>query len=231
MTNAGQCAKTAGANAGAGAIFDLDGTLLDSLGVWDTVDEIFFARRGLEVPDGYQEAVSPMAFPDIARYTIDRFGLDETPQAVMDEWNDLAFDQYAHRVRLKPGARDYLGYLASTGARLGVASTLMPSLRDPTLEHLGISGYFDAVCGIEEVGGLNKDHPDLYRLVATRLGVRPCDCTVFEDIVIGVRTAKRMGMHAWALCDPRSSHHEELAAIADGAIADFADAPRPLPRA
>ena len=76
----------------------------------------------------------------------------------MQEWNDLAFEEYTTKVRLKPGARDYLEHLRSTGAKLGVASTLMPSLRDPTLAHLGVDGLFDAVCGIEEVGGLNKDH-------------------------------------------------------------------------
>lgn len=214
------------ANAGKGAIFDLDGTLLDSLGVWDDVDEIFFSRRGIPVPDDYQEAVSPLAFPDIADYTIRRFHLDETPQAIMNEWNDLAFAEYTQKVRLKPGAKSYLEHLRATGARLGVASTLMPSLRDPTLEHLGIAGMFDAVCGIEEVGGLNKDHPDLYLHVADRMGVAPGECTVFEDIVVGVRTAKRLGMTAWAMLDDSSrSQWEGLAAAADGTLRDFTTAP------
>lgn len=216
-------------NAGKGAIFDLDGTLLDSLGVWDDVDEIFFRRRGIDVPDDYQQAVSPMAFPDIADYTIRRFNLHETPQAIMQEWNDLAFEEYTTKVRLKPGACDYLEHLRSTGAKLGVASTLMPSLRDPTLAHLGIDGLFDAVCGIEEVGGLNKDHPDLYMLVANRMGVAPGECTVFEDIVIGVRTAKRIGMKALAMLDDSSrSQWEGLAAAADGTLRDFTTAPQIL---
>ncbi|OZG52027.1 HAD family hydrolase [Pseudoscardovia suis] len=216
-------------NAGKGAIFDLDGTLLDSLGVWDDVDEIFFSRRGIDVPDDYQQAVSPMAFPDIADYTIRRFNLNETPQAIMQEWNDLAFEEYTTKVRLKPGARDYLEHLHATGAKLGVASTLMPSLRDPTLAHLGVDGLFDAVCGIEEVGGLNKDHPDLYMLVADRMGVEPGECTVFEDIVIGVRTAKRIGMKALAMLDDSSrSQWEGLAAAADGTLRDFTTAPQIL---
>lgn len=216
-------------NAGKGAIFDLDGTLLDSLGVWDDVDAIFFSRRGIDVPDDYQQAVSPMAFPDIADYTIRRFNLNETPQAIMQEWNDLAFEEYTTKVRLKPGARDYLEHLHATGAKLGVASTLMPSLRDPTLAHLGIDGLFDAVCGIEEVGGLNKDHPDLYMLVADRMGVAPGECTVFEDIVIGVRTAKRIGMKALAMLDDSSrSQWEGLAAAADGTLRDFTTAPQIL---
>lgn len=216
-------------NAGKGAIFDLDGTLLDSLGVWDHVDATFFSRRGIDVPDDYRQAVSPMAFPDIAAYTIRRFHLDETPQAVMAEWNDLAFDEYTTKVRLKPGAMRYLEHLRATGARLGVASTLMPGLRDPTLSHLGISGMFDAVCGIEEVGGLNKDHPDLYLHVAERMGVAPGECTVFEDIVIGVRTAKRIGMAAYAMLDDSSrAEWPGLAAAADGTLRDFTTAPLKL---
>ena len=85
------------------------------------------------------------------------------------------------------------------------------------------------MCGIEEVGGLNKDHPDLYMLVANRMGVAPGECTVFEDIVIGVRTAKRIGMKALAMLDDSSrSQWEGLAAAADGTLRDFTDAPQIL---
>lgn len=217
-------------NQGRGAIFDLDGTLLDSMGVWGTVDDVFFARRGIECPDDYQRIISPMAFPDIAAYTIERFHLPDTPRQVMDEWNDLALDQYANHVPLKKGAREYLEWLHDSGARLSVASTLLPTLREPTLERLGIRGLFDAVCGIEEVGGLNKDKPDLYLECARRMNVEPPQCTVFEDILAGIRTAKNAGMKAWAVYDESSGapDFDEITALADGTMRDFTQAPRLL---
>ncbi|MBQ7982619.1 MAG: HAD family phosphatase, partial [Clostridia bacterium] len=84
------------------AIFDLDGTLLDSMGVWLEVDEIFLSRRGIALPDDYAQAISPMGFPAAAEYTKRRFCLPEDEAAIMAEWHDLAVDAYAHRVPLKP---------------------------------------------------------------------------------------------------------------------------------
>lgn len=100
--------NAAGVNSGRAAIFDLDGTLLDSMGVWDAVDVEFLGRRGFDVPADYMQKVSAMQFHDIAAYTIRRFGLDDTPEELMREWNDLAYEAYTTTVELKPGARAYL---------------------------------------------------------------------------------------------------------------------------
>ena len=77
-------------NHGKAAIFDLDGTLLDSMGVWDQVDIDFLAKRGIEVPADYMGKVAAMQFRQIAEYTIARFGLPDTPEALMQEWDDMA---------------------------------------------------------------------------------------------------------------------------------------------
>ena len=94
------------ANQGKGAIFDLDGTLLDSMGVWDQVDVDFLAKRGIEVPDDYMQKVAAMQFRQIAEYTIARFGLSDTPEALMEEWDHMARVMYATVVEAKPYARD-----------------------------------------------------------------------------------------------------------------------------
>ena len=96
------------ANQGKGAIFDLDGTLLDSMGVWDQVDVDFLAKRGIEVPDDYMQKVAAMQFRQIAEYTIARFGLSDTPEALMEEWDHMARVMYATVVEDKPYAREYL---------------------------------------------------------------------------------------------------------------------------
>ena len=91
-----------------GAIFDLDGTLLDSMGMWDDIDVAFLSRRGLTVPDDYVQAIVPLSFRETAVYTIDRFGLTETPEAVMEEWMRMAEEAYAFRVEPKPYAAELL---------------------------------------------------------------------------------------------------------------------------
>ena len=102
-----------------GAVFDLDGTLLDSMEVWKNIDIEFLSKRGLEVPKGYSDEILAMSFRETAEYTIARFGLQEQPDDVMHEWNQMAIEAYGHHVQLKPGAKEYLLKLKSHGIRLG----------------------------------------------------------------------------------------------------------------
>ena len=218
-----------GVNAGKAAIFDLDGTLLDSMGVWDRIDEEFLARRGIAVPADYMTTVASMQFAQIADYTIERFGLSDTPAQLMAEWDEMAHVAYATQVQAKPGALEYLGWLASSGARLAIATTLTASLRVPALRHLGLDGFFETVVTPADAGGVGKERPDVYLLAASRLGVAPSDCTVFEDLLAAVRSARGAGMHAWAMLDDSSrADWPAIEALADGTLTDFTAAPRTL---
>ncbi|MBT1171177.1 HAD family phosphatase [Bifidobacterium sp. SO4] len=209
------------------AIFDLDGTLLDSMGVWNQIDIDFLGKRGLAVPDDYMATVASMQFRQIAEYTIDRFGLKDTPEALMAEWNEMAREAYATTVKAKPGAIEYLYELKTAGVRLGVATTLLLELREAALGHLGMRDLFDAIVSVDDAHGVGKDRPDVYLLAASRLGAAPADCTVFEDLLAGIRSAKSAGMRVWAMYDDSSAADwPEITAIADGTLHDFRDAPR-----
>ncbi|RYQ20325.1 beta-phosphoglucomutase [Bifidobacterium pseudolongum subsp. pseudolongum] len=215
-------------NLGKAAIFDLDGTLLDSMGVWDQIDAAFLAKRGIAVPDDYMETVTAMQFRDIARYTIDRFGLDDTEDELMDEWDRMAHDAYTSVVRPKAHALDYLRYLKDTGARLAVATTMPAGLRAPALRHVGMLGMFDAIVGVDDVGR-GKEHPDIYLEAAARVGVPAHAATVFEDLLAGVRSAVRAGMRVWGVYDASSAQvWPSIEQAAHGTITDFAQAPRTL---
>ena len=216
-------------NAGKAAIFDLDGTLLDSMGVWDQVDIDSLAKRGIDVPDDYMIKVCAMQFQQIAEYTIARFDLDDTPEQLMTEWDDMARTAYATVVEAKPHAKEYLEYLKASGARLAVATSLPPSLREPAMSHVGILDYFDTQVSVDDAGDIGKDQPDVYLLAAERLGVEPVNCTVFEDLLVGMQSAKSVDMSVWAMHDDSSDRDwPAICDLADGVLFDFADAPKQL---
>ena len=204
------------------AIFDLDGTLLDSMGVWDEVDAEFLGRRGVDVPDDYADAVAAMRFDQVVEYTIARFGLDDTPEGMMAELDGMARVAYATTVRPKPGAVEYLRALRAHGVRLAVATSLPPSLRDPAMEHAGIRSLFDAVASVDDVGDVGKEEPDVYLLAARLLGVEPSDCVVFEDLLTAVRSARRAGMGVWGVYDDSSAGDwATIRREADGTVRDW----------
>lgn len=217
------------ANAGKAAIFDLDGTLLDSMGVWDQIDIDSLAKRGIAVPDDYVLKVGSMQFRQIAEYTIARFGLPDTPEQLMAEWDDMAREAYGTMVEAKPYAKEYLEYLKATGARLAVATSLPPSLREPAMRHVGILDLFDVIVSVDDANDVGKDRPDVYLLAASRLGVEAHDCTVFEDLLVGLRSAKSVGMSVWAMHDDSSNRDwPAICEEADGVLFDFSEAPRTL---
>ncbi len=206
------------------AIFDLDGTLLDSLWVWQRVDDAFFARRGRVKPDDYARTIQGMSFREAAAYTVDRFDLPESVEAVMDEWMRMTAEAYARDVQLKPGALSYLRALKRAGVKLAVATANRRELFGPTLARCGALSLFDAVVTCAEAGDGGKADGAVFLLAARRLGVAPGDCAVFEDTLEGVTGAKGAGMRAYAVRDGGSDHHaEEIAARADGVIDDFTE--------
>lgn len=211
------------------AIFDLDGTLLDSMGVWDQVDIDSLGRRGIDVPADYMAKVASMQFQQIAEYTIARFNLSDTPEQLMAEWDDMARVAYSTVVEAKPHAVEYLKHLKASGVKLAVATSLPPALREPAMRHVGIFDFFDVIVSVDDAGDVGKDKPDVYLLAAQRLGVAPANCTVFEDLLIGIQSAKSVGMSVWAMHDDSSNNDwQTICQIADGVLFDFNDAPQTL---
>lgn len=115
------------------AIFDLDGTLLDSTGIWRRIDEAFLGKRGLAVPDDYFFAVSTMNLTQGAAYTIQRFGLSESESDVIAEWHTMASCAYAQTIPMKPGAAPFLRLLSGHGIKLALATASPPDYYIPAL--------------------------------------------------------------------------------------------------
>ena len=205
------------------ALFDMDGTLIDSMGVWARVDEVFFARRGLPLPQDYAHSVAGLSFRQTGEYTKARFHLPESVDDILREWHELCESAYVNDVPLKPHAAEYLKKLRGEGVRLAVATALPERLYRPVLLRTGVLPLFDAFASTDEAGE-SKRSGDVYRLAARRLGVEPAECVVFEDILDGLLGAKAAGMKAVLVRDPSAAGERERAlAVCDAAIDDFGD--------
>jgi beta-phosphoglucomutase-like phosphatase (HAD superfamily) len=205
------------------AIFDLDGTLVESNHVWSRIDEHFLGRRGIEVPADYFKAVSTMNFQAAAEYTNERFKLNENIADIMQEWQDMAVYEYSHVIGLVSGAGDFVRYLKARGVKLALATASSKALYEPVLKNNGLYEYFDFFATTEQVKR-GKGFPDVYLFAAEGLGEKPCDCVVFEDIIEGIRGAKLGGFTAAACLN---SHYkadwDRLKAEADISFCDYGE--------
>ena len=150
--------------------FDLDGTLLDSNGIWLDIDIEFLGRHGIApVPEDYTEYVTHHSPLDAARYTRTRFGLSETAEEIRQTWLQMARAAYAGKLELKPGARALLERCRRRGWDMAVLTSCMPELCRAALERHGIADWFRGVVTTQETG-LEKRDPALYRLAAAQWG-------------------------------------------------------------
>lgn len=204
-----------------GAVFDLDGTLLDSMGVWRKIDEDFLGKRGFEVPEDYLVAITSKNFDAAAEYTIARFGLAETREAVIGEWFAMAQHAYACEVEAKPHVLEYLRQLKAEGVRIAAATSSDERLFLPCLKHLGLYEYFDAFAVTAEVQR-GKGFPDVYRLASRRLELPPGECVVYEDILKGIEGARMDDYYTVGVEDIHSAYEkEDIRRLADRYIVSF----------
>lgn len=204
-----------------GAVFDLDGTLLDSSWVWEKVDEKFLGDRGFQVPDDYVDEISPLGAERAAVYTIERFGLNEDKDDIVREWIKMAKKEYATEVVCKPYAKEFLEELHKLNIKMAVATSSDRELFMKTLEREGILKYFQKIVTVDEVER-GKDYPDIYEEAARRIKVNPHKCLVFEDILAGVTGASLGEFNVVAVFDEKSKHNwEKIKSISKYSINDY----------
>ena len=202
-------------------IFDMDGTLIDSNGIWKDVDTAFLAKRVLSYTKEFYEGVAHTIFPLAAKFTKEFCHLPESEEAIMAEWMDMAGDLYGTSVPVKPGVRAYLDKLRAAGERLIVVTSAVPVHCRTALTHLGLMPYFERIIFAHDLQ-LEKKGPQLWRLTAEMMGAAPEDCTLYDDSVEACRGAKAAGMHAVGVYDPYFAGTEpEMQAVCDRYIRSF----------
>ena len=202
-------------------IFDLDGSLVDSMWLWRDIDIEFLADRGMTLPDDFQTEIEGMSFTETAIYSKERFGLTESVEELKDIWNQMAMDKYSYEVGFKPNAEQFLQHCKEQGIRLGIATSNSRELVNAVSDALGLDRYIDVVVTSCEVSR-GKPAPDVYLEAARRLGVEPENCLVFEDIPAGIMAGKNANMTVCAVEDDFSSDlAEEKHRLADYYIYDY----------
>lgn len=189
-------------------IFDMDGTLIDSNGLWRDVDIAFLARRGMPYTKEYYEGVAHTIFPKAAEFTRAYCGIEDTEEQIMAEWMDLAGDLYSTAVDVKPGVRAFLEQCRSRGERMVLLTSSVPAHCHTAMEHLQLTQYFEKIYLAAELRMEKKD-PQIYRLVAEELGVQPEDCTFYDDSVAACRAAREAGVEVIGVYDDFFRETEE----------------------
>lgn len=191
-----------------GIIFDLDGTLIDSMWIWRAIDIDFLGRRDIELPDDLQKAIEGMSFTETAKYVKDRFSLNESLDEIKKEWNDSAYDYYKNKIKLKENVKQLLEKLKSEGKIIGIGTSNSRVLVELVIKSCGIEKYFDTVVTSCDVNK-GKPSPDVFLKVAKTLNIKPEKCLVFEDTYAGVQAAISANMDCFAIYDKIASESEE----------------------
>lgn len=191
-----------------GAIFDVDGTILDSMQVWYKVTTNFFEMHNLVLTEEKAASYKEMTLDESLPQINEEFNLGMTNDEILEEFRQLIIHEYAFNIQLKPNIDIYLKKLHDSGVKIAVATSGYEGMCKSAFKRLDILKYIDAYAFSSEVG-VNKGNPDIYLLAAERIGLKPQDCTVYEDIVLGLETARKAGFKTCAIYDDTNSYETQ----------------------
>lgn len=204
-------------------IFDLDGSLVDSLWVWDKIDIDYLEKHSYQVPEDLNKIIEGMSFTEVAQYFKDRFSIEDDIEDIKAEWIEMAQKAYSEDVKLREGAEKFLEYIKSEKYRIGLGSSNTRSLIDATLDGNGISQYFESIRTSCEVSA-GKPSPDIFLKVASDLDIPESKCIVIEDTFAGVQAAKRANMTVIGIYDEMSAPwKEDIMELSDHYAYNYSD--------
>ena len=194
-------------------IFDLDGTITDTNGIWLEVDREFLARRGLVPTPEYTDMVSRSIYPIAADFTKEYYRLPDTPEDIMAEWDALAEHHYRELAPLKPGVEAFLRRCKAEGRPMAVFTACRPALCRAVMERFGLWELFAQVVYAEEIG-LEKRDPRCFVRLGELLGAPLAECTLFDDSPDNCATAEKAGMTAVGVYDAYyAARQDELRSV------------------
>ncbi len=203
-----------------GAIFDLDGTVLDSMFIWDTIGEDYLRLLGKEPKENLAEAFKTFTLEQAAKYCRNNYDVKLSIQEIVEDINNMVAEIYRTKVVLKAGVSDFLKRLQSAKVKMCIATVTDRPIVENVLKRLNIRDFFSEIFTCAEVGG-NKETPEIYRQALKHLGTTKAETVVFEDVLHAIKTAKEDGFKVAAVYDSHEPRQEEIKEISDYYIADF----------
>lgn len=205
------------------AIFDMDGTLIDSMPIWRGLGAAFLRAHGVSPPEDLRKALASQTLAQTAEY-FKKLGVKGTINGIIDALNDYMRVQYETTIDLREDVLTYLDALKSAGVRCCVATATNQELAQICLERLKIINHFEFIMSCETIGK-GKTDPAVYDMAAKRLGAAPADIAVYEDAPYAAETAKRAGYYVIGVYDPSAKHHQQRLRLAsDCYLIDYAAA-------
>ena len=202
------------------AIFDADGTLMDSMHIWDTVDGAFLMMCGIEPKE--QRLFRKHGFFNTINHMIDNYNIDMSFDQIKAEIMKILEYYYRNFATAKPGVKEFLQTLHDNGVRCVVATATDKYLMEPALERNGLLQYFDAVFTTRDIG-LSKHQPDIFNMARDFLGA-DVDLFIFEDAAYAIDTAKNAGYRVVAVEDySAEDEREHIKETADYYVTDYAE--------
>lgn len=208
-----------------GIIFDLDGTLIDSMWVWEKIDIDFLKKYNIEMPKNLQKDIEGLPFYETAIYFKNTFNLPQSLEDIMSEWHDMVIYYYKNIIPLKNGVLDFIKYLKTKNLKLSIATCNSLLLTELIMKRTKLYSYFDGiVTGDEENINKNKAFPDIFLRAAKKINVEPSKCLVFEDTLTGITGAKKAGMKVFGVYDDFSKlYKNKIIEATDGFIEKYND--------
>ncbi len=191
-----------------GAIFDMDGTLTDSMYIWDAAGETYLRNQGKEPEPNLRETLRPLSLVQAAKLFQEQYGIPHSTDEILKGFDAVVENEYRHHVTLKPGAMELLEHLKKQGLKMTIATSSPRQIVLMVLKRLKILPYFSHVVTCGDVGH-GKDHPAVYHRAAELMGLDPSSTLVFEDALHAVTTASKAGYFVVGVYDESEGIDED----------------------
>lgn len=189
-------------------IFDMDGTLIDSTGLWHEIDKKFFSKRNMDLPKDYAQKIVHLGLKQAAIFTKKEYGIKETPDEIIQEWRQMAIDFYVNEVQLKDGALELLKLFKDKGLKLAIATANDAELYMPCVNRLGIGSYFDFIDDVN-ISQKGKEDGKIYLDLVDKMQTKVGNTLVLEDMPTCLKTVHSIGFPTVAVYDKASEKFDE----------------------
>lgn len=202
-------------------IFDLDGTLIDSMPIWKNVGKDFLRKYGFEIPADLDEQIKRQTLPETALSFKEAFDIPKTVDEIVLEIISMVAEEYKNTVPLKPFVKEYLEKQRQQGTKMCILTASEPSYILAAMERLDILQYFEFIATCTEMGLTKKDFA-VFEKTMERLGGNKQNTLVFEDALYAIRSAKKGGFYTVAVAEStRPNDFEEIKTLADKYIESY----------